>query len=243
MYQLDKYRFVVATTPQQLQEIYRLRYQIYVEEFGFEKAHDHPHQMETDEWDPFSIHMAALDPDDRVIGTIRLVINSARGLPTLQAAQPFFQDKNPASRRIAEISRLAVARSFRRRVEDGLYGMESYLKPKDGAYVFHNAPEETPSQERRKKFVVVLGLFRIMYHVSKRMDLTDWYMMSEKRLWYMLKRYNIVFHEIGPEMDYHGKRVPYVGHVSEIEIHMLKVNQNMARSFMEGAEGGVAKAS
>ncbi len=233
MLTLGDFKFVVATTPELLEGVFRLRYQVYVDEFGFEHAGDHPDGKEIDEWDPFSIHMAALNPEGDVIGTIRLVLNSTAGLPTLNAVAPFYRDRNPQSRHIGEVSRLAV-RSFRRRVEDGFRGVKELASPK-GSYVFHQAKEgEFPSQDRRRQFAVVLGLFKIMYHVSKRIDLKDWYMMAEKRLWYLLKRYHIRFKPVGPEMDYHGVRIPYLGHIADIETHMMRVSANLADSFQEG---------
>lgn len=236
MITLGDFKFVVATTPFLLEGVYRLRYQVYVDEFGYEHAGDHLEGKETDEWDPFSIHMAALNPEGDVIGTIRLVLNSVAGLPTLNAVAPFYQDRNPQSRHIGEVSRLAVARSFRRRVEDGFHGVNELASPK-ASIAFHQAEEgKFPSQDRRKQFAVVLGLFKIMYHVSKRLDLKDWYMVAEKRLWYLLKRYHILFNAIGPEMDYHGKRVPYLGHIRDIESHMMKVSADLAESFQEGLE-------
>lgn len=236
MLTLGDFKFVVATTPALLEGVYRLRYQVYVEEFGFEHAGDHPEGMETDEWDSTSIHMAALNPEGDVIGTIRLVLNSVAGLPTLNAVAPFYRDRNPQSKHIGEVSRLAVARSFRRRVEDGFRGVQELASPQS-SYVFHKAQDgDFPSQERRNRFAVVLGLFKIMYHVSKRINLKDWYMVAEKRLWYLLKRYHILFNPIGPEMDYHGVRIPYLGHIADIESHMMRVSASLAQSFQEGLD-------
>lgn len=50
-----------------------------------------------------------------------------------------------------------------------------------------------------------------MYHVSKRLDLKDWYMVAEKRLWYLLKRYHILFNAIGPEINYTAPEYPIWG--------------------------------
>ncbi|MBK6880838.1 MAG: PEP-CTERM/exosortase system-associated acyltransferase [Elusimicrobia bacterium] len=229
-------KFVVATTPKLLQGVHRLRYDVYVNEYHFEKAEDHPSGLEKDEWDPMSLHMAAVDAEENVVGTIRLVLNSPHGLPTLHAVTPFYQEPHPSSPRIAEVSRLAVARDFRRRVEDGFRGVDDLAEAAPGSR-FHRAEKgEFNSQDRRRQFAVILGLFKIMYHVSKRINLADWYMVSEKRLWYLLKRYHILFHPVGPEMEYHGVRIPYIGHISEIENHMLKVNQSLAESFIEGLD-------
>jgi N-acyl amino acid synthase of PEP-CTERM/exosortase system len=236
MLTLGDFKFVVATTPELLDGVFRLRYQVYVDEFGFEHAGDHPDGKEMDEWDPFSIHMAALNPEGDVIGTIRLILNSVSGLPTLNVVAPFYQDRNPQSRHIAEVSRLAVARSFRRRVEDGFQGVQEFWSPQK-SIAFHRAEVgEFPSQERRNRFAVVLGLFKIMLHVSKRIDLKDWYMMAEKRLWYLLKRYHIIFNAVGPEIDYHGKRVPYHGHIIDVEERMKRESESLSAAFHEGLE-------
>ena len=37
-------------------------------------------------------------------------------------------------------------------------------------------------------------------------------------------------------MDYHGVRIPYFGHINDIESHMMKVSANLAESFQEGLD-------
>lgn len=234
-------KFVVATTPKLIQGVHRLRYDVYVNEYRFEKPEDHPSGLEKDEWDPMSLHMAAVDPEENVVGTIRLILNSPHGLPTLHAVNPYYRDPHPSSPRIAEVSRLAVARDFRRRVEDGFRGVGDLAEAAPGARVLRTEKGDLNSQDRRRQFAVILGLFKIMYHVSKRINLADWYMMAEKRLGYLLRRYHILFHPVGPEMEHHGVRIPYIGHISEIESHMLKVNQSLAESFIEGLDRPTAE--
>jgi hypothetical protein len=70
------------------------------------------------------------------------------------------------------------------------------------------------------------------------LDLKDWYMVAEKTLWYLLKRYHILFNPIGPEMDYHGSD-PLHGHIADIESHMMRERRNLAESFQEGLAGKV----
>ena len=102
------YRFNVATAGE-LPEIFRLRYQIYVTEFGFESRQDHPQGWETDPWDGNAIHFVCRH-NHELIGTLRLVLNKAIGLPVQRAAAL----EIPASPPAAEISRLAIAPRFRK---------------------------------------------------------------------------------------------------------------------------------
>ena len=46
----------LATTVEQREQIARLRYRVYCEEFGYENATDFPGGMEIDEFDDYSLH-------------------------------------------------------------------------------------------------------------------------------------------------------------------------------------------
>jgi putative hemolysin len=76
MFTIGKNSFVVANSNNLRNAVYRLRYKVYVEEFGFEKAEDHLEGYEIDEYDSDSIHFAALNENQEVIGTLRMILNS-----------------------------------------------------------------------------------------------------------------------------------------------------------------------
>ncbi|MBN2466986.1 MAG: GNAT family N-acetyltransferase [Deltaproteobacteria bacterium] len=91
---------------------YRLRYRVYCLECNFEDPDDHSDEMEYDEYDPHSIHFVALD-NFQVIGTVRLVMNSPIGFP-LERHCDVQPGKTRYDRRgLAEVSRLAVGKSWR----------------------------------------------------------------------------------------------------------------------------------
>jgi N-acyl amino acid synthase of PEP-CTERM/exosortase system len=230
-----KFRFVVADSPELKQAIYRLRYQVYVEECGFEKPEDHPGGLETDPYEPHSLHLAALDEADHVVGTLRLVLHSERGFPIEHAAKIGFVGERPPPERITELSRLAVSRTYRRRREDGLYGVESYLTESEGGRLPDSGPPPL-GWERRKRPMIVLGLYRLMYHMSKRMGLTHWYLITEKKIWFALKRYGFLFHQIGDPVEYHGLRIPYLGIVDENERHFAANYSELLEIMLAGLE-------
>ncbi|HNR14500.1 MAG TPA: PEP-CTERM/exosortase system-associated acyltransferase [Thermodesulfobacteriota bacterium] len=217
MFRIGKFRFVEVCSEELRKATYRLRYQVFVEEYGFEAHEDHPSGYETDSYEDHSIHFAALDDEDKVVGTIRLVLPSANGLPIAHAVSSLMTDcMSDQGTGIAEISRLAVDKTCRRRQEDGLFGVESYLLESEGGIL----PDTEPVPEnhgRRRRPVIILGLFRIMYYASKQRDISHWYMIGEKKLYCALKKYGFSFRQLGAPLEYHGIRIPGMAVIREVE--------------------------
>ena len=224
-----KFRFIKAESPELKEQIYRLRYATYVEEFGFEDPRDHPGGLETDIYDDYSIHFAALNESDEVIGTIRLILASPHGFPIETVGPLRFVGQKPSPGKIAEISRLAVSRNYRRRREDGPYGLGSYLPLGD-------ASTRERKDDRRKRPIILLGLFQLMYHASKRLGLTHWYMITEDKVHCLLSKFGFVFHAIGEPVHYHGLRTPYVGIIKEMEENFARKNPELFKKILHGLE-------
>ena len=235
---MKRIKFVEVDSEFLKEEIYRLRYDVYVSEFGFEKKEDHPAGLERDIYDPHSVELAAIEQinaeTQKIIGTIRLILHSEHGFPIENAAPVDLTEEKPPIDRIAEISRLTISREYRRRQGDGLYGVESYLKASEGGMV----PEgEKPDNAKvRIQPYLILGLFKELYQVSKKMGITHWYMITEKKLWYALKRFDLIFRQIGEPVHYHGLRIPYLGIVEEIEQHLMKKHMDFYQGFLVGLD-------
>ncbi|MCF6246261.1 MAG: PEP-CTERM/exosortase system-associated acyltransferase [Desulfobacula sp.] len=230
-----KFRFGLVQNKDVLNDTFRMRHEVYVEEFGFERREDHQNGLETDEYENDSIHFACLNESDSVVGTIRLVLNSDKGLPIEHAVKTTFIGKKPDKSKISEISRLTVSRDLRRRKEDGMYGVESYLMKKEGGILPDDGsiPDEMSG---RKNPIIVLGLYQVLYHESKRRGISHWYMITEKKLFYALKKYGFLFHQIGDPVEYHGERIPYLGIIQEIEKTLAKNNPDMLKIMLTGLE-------
>jgi N-acyl amino acid synthase of PEP-CTERM/exosortase system len=216
-------RFVEAVSDEIKEAIYRLRYRIYVEECGFERREDHPHGVEMDEYDRHAIHFAALNDIDEVIGTVRMVMHSEKGFPIEKATKMRFLGKKPPPHRIAEVSRLALLPAYRRRADHDPYNAEFYFR--QSPY-----PEEEATLVqcvKIKRSVVVLSLVGLVYEMSKRLGVTHLYMITERKLWYMLNRHGFLFHQIGEPVEYHGLRIPYLGIISEMEDYLLYTNPEL----------------
>jgi N-acyl amino acid synthase of PEP-CTERM/exosortase system len=233
--QYGKFRFCIVDDENVKKDTFRIRYEVYVKEFGFEKEEDHPNGFETDEYEDDSIHFACLNENDSVVATIRLVLHSKKGFPIENAAKTQFIGEQPDNTKIAEISRLTVSKDLRRRKEDGIHGVESYITKKEGGVLPDNGtiPED---MQGRKNPIIVLGLYQVMYHESKRRGFTHWYMITEKKIYFALKKYGFCFQEIGDSIWYHGWRVPYLGIIGKIEKELKNNNPDMYTIMLKGLE-------
>ncbi|SDT97199.1 PEP-CTERM/exosortase system-associated acyltransferase [Desulfobacula phenolica] len=233
--QYGKFRFGLVEDNNVLKDSFRMRYEVYVQEFRFEKAADHPGGLEKDEYENDSIHFVCLNENDSVVGTIRLVFDSDKGFPIEHAVKTNFIGTKPDRSKIAEISRLTVSKDLRRRKEDGMYGVESYLKRKHGG-VLPDDGSIPDGMQGRKNPIIVLGLYQVMYHESRRRGISHWYMITQKKIFYALKKYGFIFHRIGESVEYHGERIPYLGIVDEIEKNLLKNDPDMLNIMLAGLE-------
>ena len=204
-----------------LNECYRLRFDVYCLERGFMRREDYPSGLEIDEFDIHSLHFAAFNRAGDIVGAIRLVKPNPLGFPLLQHCQ-LHDEVIPDE--IVEISRLAVSKNYRRRVEDDIYGItpEQILMP------------DPRPEERRRRPEIVLGLYKIIYQESKRRGISHWLAAMERSLVRLLWRYGFSFDAIGPEVDYYGPVTPYITNISEIERDVLAIRPSIFKEFNEG---------
>jgi N-acyl amino acid synthase of PEP-CTERM/exosortase system len=216
-----------ARGQEELEEVFRLRYRVYVEEWGFEKAEDHPGGIERDDYDDHAIHFVA-EREGVIIGTVRLILNSEQGFP-IESFTRIDEDLSQVDRdKVAEISRLAVSKDFRKRARDGLIYARQVRNPP--------SPEPAARRERRserRRTDLVTGLYKSMYVESRRLGLDHWYAVIAKGLYLLLTRYGIVFSQIGPEVQYHGLRAPYMAYIPEIEGQVSKANPELEKEFKD----------
>lgn len=210
MIQLGEYTFQIADTDALREAVHRLRYQVYVEEYGFEKAADHPGGLEKDALDSHAIPLVALDRKGRVVGTARLIRRSPLGFPALAFADA---DKRPAYEapaRVAEVSRLAMDKEFRGAALEFRREMDFFFR-----HLIRSRKKTPPPFSSDKtdavprRLVVVLGLISVIYETAAANDIDHLVMASERSLWLLLKRFGLPWLPIGPETDYHGRRAPY----------------------------------
>lgn len=199
----------VATTEELTNKVFELRYQVYCIDRAFENPGQFPDKREHDAYDPRSAH--ALIRHRRTgdsIAVVRLVLAGdnpeqsdfpMRGQCIHRMSQQA-QDTIAATPRqhMAEISRMAVSREFRRRLNEyesptGVTDQSSYADAEGG---------------RRAMPYISLGLFAAILRMSVKHDITHWMAVMEPAQLRLLKRLGVEFDHVGPLMEFHGLRRP-----------------------------------
>lgn len=220
-------RYVDPSDQEGLMEALRLRYYVYCEEKQFIDKEEitNDQQIEMDEYDhDQSWHFVVLNTQatgmEHVIGTVRLVYYSAeKGFPTGKFHPPLYDkiaNYGVACARVAEISRLCINPCFRKRRDDGLYGVESYDN----------------SDVRRKYPIVLISLLREMYLFSKKMQITHWLSSMEDILYRYLKCIALEFEPLDEDyIEYYGKVKSYLLGIEEAEQTMSQKQPDLFSFF------------
>lgn len=225
----SKLVFRRADLPDDLKAVYHLRYEVYCNESHFLDPKQYPDGIETDKYDPHSIHFAASDQYG-MIGTMRLILDSSYGFPFEEHCRGKLHiDINSIPRKhAAEISRFAISKRFRRRVTDGL----NYSPDFDD-----NVTKDDLENVTKRVRPMAFGLYREMYQESKRRGITHWFALMEKPLCFLLKVHGFVFRPIGEEVDVYGKVTPYLAEVKEVEEAIYQKSPKFSMEyFMKGLE-------
>lgn len=237
---------------EKLKEIYRLRYKVYCEEWGFERPGDHPYGIETDEFDKSAVHFVAKNSEGNLVGTIRLILNSPAGFPVEKYCEININKHELPRESLAEISRLAISKEYRRRAEDryvygpdeerrsiGRFNYTGKIYHSESSRIYRRAEDRYKEvlQDRRKRPEAVISLYKAIYHESKRRQITHWYAVMTKGLYTLLRRLEINFQAIGDPVDYHGIRTPYLGDIERIEHEVSIKNPELYEEFTKELKG------
>jgi len=195
----------LAYTPELQQSVYKIRHQVYCDELSF--LDKHKNGLETDHFDDHSIHCAIEHkPTGDFAGTVRLVYspNESKKLPIEEfCINSISKDEvHPSDFRrdqIFEISRLAIPAHFRRRNTDKFKGSATGV-----------INQQSYSEDELRCFpFIAIGLYLSGAALSQHEGMEHCFVMMEPRLARSLKFVGIPFKQIGPAVEYHGKRAPY----------------------------------
>ena len=215
-HQLQDYFEVQTATGWSMREkIYRLRYEVYCKEFGFEREEDCPGGLEQDPYDSNALHCALVHKSTgAVAGSVRLVRPSAFNGETPQLPmQRFCGDSlNPEDARhpsalplneCCEISRLAVHPLFRKRTGE-----------RQTPWGAHHALDVSDRESRTFPLIAV-ALFLSAMALMELDAKPNVFVMMQPRLARLLDRAGLHFTQVGQLTDYHGLRAAYYGHYQD----------------------------
>jgi N-acyl amino acid synthase of PEP-CTERM/exosortase system len=205
---------VQADTPALRDEAYRLRYQVYcLENTDFENPDEHQDGRECDCDDDRSIHALLMHRRTGMYaGTVRVVLpSSSRPLPVhnlLEAQDENLLSQLPARRELAEISRFAVSKEFRRR-----RGEERYPDVSAGSC------GPNMSDERRVLPFITFGLLRGVLEICLEHRVPWIAAVMEPALLRIFDRFGVNFERIGMPVEHHGTRWCCVARITDLVNH------------------------
>ncbi|MFH0764072.1 MAG: PEP-CTERM/exosortase system-associated acyltransferase [Candidatus Omnitrophota bacterium] len=225
----SKLVFKHADSSDELNAVYRLRYEVYCNESHFLDPQQYPDGMESDKYDPHSIHFAVSDQYG-MIGAVRLVLDSPNGFPFEEHCRGklHIDIKDFSRNQAVEISRLVISKRYRRRAADGLSYTPDFDDNVTGSDLENIAKRVRP---------MAFGLYREMYQESKRRGIRYWFALMEKPLCFLLRIHGFVFKPIGEEVDLYGIVDPYLADVEEVERSVYQKSPKFAKEyFVQGLE-------
>jgi N-acyl-L-homoserine lactone synthetase len=108
------FSFYTTSDPDELDEIFQIRYRVYCEEYKYLNPSHYSDNRERDRYDPYSLHLVIRHKSGELAATSRLILNSPIGLPIEKNFDLDIEIPQESRHQIGEVSRLIVARRFRR---------------------------------------------------------------------------------------------------------------------------------
>ncbi len=219
-----------------LDQIFALRYEVYCLECGFLAPEAFRDGLESDEYDGRAAHFTAHNAGAELVGTVRLVRPaSPQCFPFERHCRQLFDTVHlPPRDQSAEVSRLIVRKSYRRRAGDTLAGVSADFSA--GSPVAPGS-EGSAAERRTSHPQILLGPYREMYRFSLENGIRYWYAAMERPLARALARFQFVFSPIGFEVDYYGPVTPYVADLRDLERRVAVADPALLEWMRPGATG------
>lgn len=200
------FRLLPADTPELLREVYRMRYEVYCLEMGFERPEQFPDGLERDDYDHRARHCLIQHRESGLYaGSVRLVLHDPENSNILfpfekhcghSLDRSILDPMRLPRERIGEISRLTVTAQFRRRQGDHGSTQEADSGP--------TLPASTT--DRRIFSHIAAGLYLAGAAMGLQQGLSGVFVMMEPRLARHLSLYDLHFTPVGEVIEYHGRR-------------------------------------
>jgi len=217
------FQFVSADTPELLNEVFRIRYQVYCIENEFEDPRRNPGGLERDEFDDHSVHALLVHCASQTpIGTVRLVLHKPgelRGsLPIHQVCQQSEVDFLPCET-TAECSRFAISKHSRATVQR-----------------LGNRAQTLADVARSGIPHITIGLIGAALRLSFANGVTHVCAVMEPTLLRLLWRFGIRFQPVGPRVNHHGWRQPCFAKLSTLMAGIERERNDVWETVTDGGQ-------
>ena len=233
---LDAFRtwfeVVPACTPALRDAAFRVRHSVYCEDLGYEARR--ADGRETDEYDEQSLHVLVHHrPTNQFVGCVRLIrvsqSDAAQRLPFERVSQglaPGVVPSAPERRvRIAEVSRLAIVRAFRRR-----RGEAARPAPLSSADYSGGPIVRFPH--------ILTGLYLGVVATATLHGVSTLFVLTEPRLADHLHKLGLRILQIGPPVEHRGMRIPSLINVDPLARELGPVMRPLYEHVLESIKRG-----
>ncbi len=210
------FRLLSADTPELLREVYRMRYEVYCVEMGFERPEQFPDGLERDDYDHRARHcLLQHRASGLYAGSVRLVLHDQKNSNGLfpfekhcghSLNRSVLDPMNLPREQIGEISRLTVTAQFRRRQGDNQSTHGSTAETINGSTTINGPTVPAPEIDRRIFSHIAAGLYLAGAAMGLQQGLSGVFVMMEPRLARHLSFYDLHFTPVGEVIEYHGRR-------------------------------------
>lgn len=213
------FEVIIAETPEQKEIAYQIRYHVLCQEEripGFDQS-SYPDKLEKDDFDDRAMHaLIKHRPSGKFIGTVRLV------LPDVNAPdKPFpvesythldteyLKNQNVSRLETAEISRFLVIKEFQRRRGDLFQEISENKDKTENNF-------STSYKDRRVSANITLILMAAVVQMSIQSNTENWLSFISPALNRLLSQSGMDSVPIGPLIECHGIRQPYLAKMTDI---------------------------
>jgi N-acyl amino acid synthase of PEP-CTERM/exosortase system len=191
---------ILATSKVEKEHAFAIRHNVYCDELGLEPVRENG--LETDIYDRYAKHsLMHHKKTGQLSGTVRIIAprKESETLPIEDFCEgsishPTLKPSNFPRETICEISRLAIPKGFRR-------SSVARMKGKDN--------EPLTAEEKTACSMIAIGLYFTAAATALQEGRYNAFVMIEPRLARAMALVGVKFKQIGPVVDYHGKRAPF----------------------------------
>ena len=209
---------VHADTPALRDEAHRIRYQVFcLENKGYEDPAAHPDGLEKDSFDVRADHVLLIyKPTGKPIGTVRIVKHNEedwrQSFPLQSLCGSNYLHDEAYVKNSCEFSRLCISTEYRRHIKKEIRNLS-------GVFNFNRKDPFTMYEKPLLNIclsMAPIALIRGAFEMAINNNVLNIFGIMEQKNITRLENAGLVHEPIGPIMDYHGKRLPFLCNILDV---------------------------
>lgn len=210
----DQYEVILADTPESMRLHYRLRYQVYCLERGFEEPKNFPKGEENDQYDHRSAHFLVREKrTNKWVAALRLVLPGKQALPIESLGVIDSEIRNSSfMTNAAELSRVCRVKN------DFLISSQMKI----------NVTSET-KKFCKENSLIFLSLIRAAFYYCKVNEISYVFFLGRPAMARLISRLYLPFKKAGEACEYKGVRYPYLVTVKNFITNIADHSPDTAR--------------